>query len=244
MPLSRASGPSSAPVATDKGSTQPLTRSTTVRPRSDLILTAHRERASSPAAYKWHFALSAKESLTKLADGRIAVVAPWPPNEGDGTDYSSPDGTPGERVTSGPPPLPASDPYRYSADPDGSMAAEEALHDVGPFDPAYADEYLPDPSSDAAEEPDAPTDGLVPSDEPVPEMDPLDAIYAAELSRDDQIVALIDSPQATDALGRRVVVRLRITGPDTVEVRFRPSSTAAFPLTATARLTFNPDALS
>jgi hypothetical protein len=136
------------------------------------------------------------------------------------------------------------------------MAADEALHDVGPFDPAYSDEYLPDAGSDDPTDPDSPanansgpppgrdtSDATDASDnEPVPEFDHLDAIYEAEASRSDQVVALIGAPQATDALGRRLAAWLRVTGPDSVELRFGPVLVSAFPLTATSSLTFNPDA--
>ena len=36
------------------------------------------------------------------------------------------------------------------------MAADEAMHDVGPFDLAYADEYRPDTGADAPNDPDSP----------------------------------------------------------------------------------------
>jgi hypothetical protein len=74
----------------------------------------------------------------------------------DGTDYTSPGSTPGERTEAPPPPLPDGDPYEFSADPDGSMAADEAQHYVGPFDPAYSEEYLPDPGSDDPTDPESP----------------------------------------------------------------------------------------
>jgi hypothetical protein len=138
------------------------------------------------------------------------------------------------------------------------MAADEKLHDVGPFDPAYADEYLPDPwAVDDSSDPDSPvdpdagppaeadaSDPIEPSDnEPVPEVDALDALYDAEASRSDQIVAMIAAPQAKDALGRRIPVQLAITASNTVELRFGPVLAATFPFTASSRVTFNPDAL-
>lgn len=223
-----------------------------------LLLTTRRDWASSPAVYEWRVSLSPTESLVQLSDGSVAVVAPWPADitgPDDGTDYMSPEGSPGEADHTMAP-LPASDPYRYSADPDGSMAADEALHDVGPFDPRYPDEYLPDTGSDYPSDPDSPAnansgpppgrDTSDPTDasdnEPVPEVDALDAIYEAEASRSDQIVALIGAPQATDAFGRRLPVRLGVKGRDSVELRFGLLFVSAFPLTATSRVTFNPDA--
>lgn len=254
-PLSLASGPPSARIDADDATARALTRSSSVASTSDsLIVTARREWAFSPAAPEWRITLSPNESLARLPDGSIAVVAPWPPNPGDGTYYPPED----DSVSRDPPPLPANDPYRYSADPDGSMAADEAQHDVGPFDPAYSDEYLPDPwAVDDPSDPDSPvnantgpppeadtSDRLEPSDnEPVAEADALDALYEAEASRPDQIVALIAPPQATDALGRRIPARLTITGRESVELRFEPTLIAALPFTATSRLTFNPDAL-
>jgi hypothetical protein len=258
--MAQASGSQSARIDADHGTAESLSGVVTVTPAPDtLFLTTRHDWASSPVVYEWWVALSPTESLTQLSDGSVAVVAPWPPDilgPGDGTDYTTPAGTPGERSLADPPPLPPSDPYWYSADPDGSMAADEALHDVGPFDPRYSDEYLPDTGTDDPTDPDSPTnansgpppgsdtsDATDPSDNgPVPEFDHLDAIYEAEASRSDQIVALIGAPQATDALGRRVVVRLRVKGPDSVELRFGPLFVSAFPLTATSSLTFNPDA--
>ena len=73
---------------------------------------------------------------------------------------------------------------------------------------------------------------------PVPTTPPTEA----EASRSDQIVALIGAPQTTDALGRHVAASLRVTGLDSVELRFGPVFASAFPLTATSSLTFNPDA--
>lgn len=225
-----------------------------VTPAADRVLTARRDWASSPTGYQWRIALSAMESLASLPDGSVAVVAPWPPNPGDGTYYPPEDSSIGRD----PPPLPANDPYRYSADPDGSMASEEALHDVWPFDPRYPEEYLPDPwavgdpsdtddpvNANSGPPPTTDTsDPVEPSDnEPVPETDPLDAVYNAEDTRTDQVVALIERPHATDALGRAIPARLVITAPEIVELRFAPVLTAAFPFTASARLTFNPDAL-
>ena len=125
-----------------------------------------------------------------------------------------------------------------------------------PSTPATRDEYLPETGSDDPDDPDSPananngpppgsdtSDTVEPSDnEPVPEFSPLDALYEAEASRSDQIVALIAAPHATDALGRRVVARLSVSGSDVVELRVAPVFPPAFPLSATASLTFNPDA--
>jgi hypothetical protein len=256
-PASHASGLPSGRIDADKAKAEALTTFTSfTSTRDSLIATARREWASSPTAYEWRFALGASESLARLPDGGIAVVAPWPPDKGDGTVYPPSDS--GQIGTSDPPPLPADDPYRYSADPDGSMAAEEKLHDVGPFDPRYPDEYLPDPwAIDDATDPDSPinantgpppeadtSDPVQPSDnEPVPEVDALDKLYDAEAARSDQVVAMIVPPQAWDLLGRPIPVRLVITAPNAVELRFAPVLTAAFPFTASARLIFNPDAI-
>ena len=252
-PFSHASSAPSARVEADTAKLQALTPATTVTPlRDSQIVTTRREWASSATAYEWRFALGAKESLARLPEGSIAVIAPWPPNPGDGT-YYPPEDPPGRE----PPPLPANDPYRYSADPDGSMAREEALHDVGPFDPRYPDEYLPDPwAVGDPSDPDDPvnansgpppkldtSDPVERSDnEPVLETDALDAVYNAEAARSDQIVALIERPRARDALGREIPVRLVITQANAVELRFAPVLTAAFPFTASARFVFNPDA--
>ena len=209
------------------------------------MLTARRDWAVSPTEYDWRLELSETESLARLPDGSVAVVAPWPPGSGDGTYYPPEN----DSVPRDPPSLPT-DPYRHSADPDGSMAAEEALHNVGPFDPRYPGEYLPDPWADDPTGPEDPppkadtSDPIEPSDnEPVAEVDPLDALIDAEAVRSDQIVALLGVPRATDALGRRIPVRLVINHANTIEVRFEPALAAAFPLTATSRITFNPDAL-
>ena len=260
-PISQASGSQSVRIDTRNGTAASLSGLVTVIPAPDsLLLTTRRDWASWPVVYEWRVSLGPTESLAQLSDGSVAVVAPWPPDiigPGDGTDYTSPAGAPGERDPSAdPPPLPASDPYRYSADPDGSMAADEALHDVGPFDPAYPDEYLPDTGSDDPADPDSPANansgpppGRDTSDtadasdnERVPEFDHLDALWEAEASRSDQIVALIAAPKATDALGLRVAAWLKVTGPESVELRFGPGFASAFPLTATSSLTFNPDA--
>lgn len=258
-PTAQASETQSARVDVDRGKAEPLNGFVTVTATPDgFRLTTRREWPSSPWVYEWKVTLSLTESLAQLPNGGVAIVAPWPPDilgPGDGTDYTPPQGTPGEADHTMPP-LPASDPYRYSADPDGSMAADEAMHDVGPFDPRYSDEYVPDTGSDDPTDPDSPatansgpapgpdtSDPVDPSDnEYVPESDPLDAIYEAEASRSDQIVGLIAAPQATDALGRRVVVQLKVKGPSSVELRFTPLFVSAFPLTATSSVTFNPDA--
>ena len=258
--MSQASGPQSARIDADNGTADSLSSFVTVTTAPDsLLLETRRDWALWPAVYEWRVSLGPTESLAQLSDGSVAVVSPWPFDvigPGDGTDYTSPDGTPGERDLADPAPLPASDPYRYSADPDGSMAADEALHDVGPFDPAYPDEYLPDTGSDDPSDPDSPANantgpppGRDTSDtadasdnEPVPEFDHLDAIYEAEASRSDQIVALIAAPQATDALGRRLAAWLKVTGPESVELRFGPGFASVFPLTGNSSLTFNPDA--
>jgi hypothetical protein len=258
--MAQASGSQSAHIDADHATAESLSSFVTVIPApGSLLLKTRRDWASSPAVYEWRVLLSPTESLAQLSDGSIAVVAPWPPDvigPEDGTDYTSPAGTPGERSVAEPPPLPASDPYRYSADPDGSMAADEALHDVGPFDPAYPDEYLPDTGSDDPDDPDRPANadsgpppGSDTSDttdasdnERVPESSPLDPLYEAEGSRSDQVVALIAVPRATDALGRHLDARLKVTGPESVELRFGPEFASAFPFTATSSLTFNPDA--
>lgn len=257
-PLSQGFASPSALVEPDTGTAVSLSPSTDATPEPGrVVLTVRREWASSPTQYEWRIALGPTESLAELADGSVAVVAPWPADvlgPGDGTEYPASD--PGETDFAPPPPLSASDPYRYSADPDGSMAADEALHDVGPFDPRYPDEYLPDTGHDDPDDPDSPanansgpppkantTDTVEPSDnEPVPESSPLDALFEAEALRSDQIVALIAPPAAADALGRRVAARLSVSMPDLVEVRFGAVFTAAFPLSATAAVTFNPDA--
>jgi hypothetical protein len=260
-PLSQASAPRSGRIDADTGMAVAASRAATVTAApGGLVLTTRRDWPFWPLKYEWRVSLRPTESLTQLADGSVAVVAPWPPDiigPGDGTDYRSSASDPGGQAQSlEPPSLPASDPYLHSADPDGSMAADEALHDVGPFDPAYSDEYVPDTGSDDPADPDSPanansgpppgrdtSDATDASDnEPVPEFDDLDAIYEVEASRSDQVVALIGAPQATDALGRRVAAWLRVTGPDSVELRFGPLVVSAFPLTATSSLTFNPDA--
>lgn len=259
-PLSQASAPRSARIEPDAGTAVSLGPYTDVRSKPGrIVLGVRREWASSPTAYELKIALGPTESLAKLPDGSIAIVAPWPADvlgPGDGTDYMSPASDPGERELLPPTPLPVSDPYRYSADPDGSMAADEALHDVGPFDPAYPDEYLPDTGSDDRDDPDSPanansgpppradtSDTVEPADnERVPEFSPLDALYEAEASRSDQIVALLAAPQAADALGRRVAARLGTSAPDIVELRFASVFPPAFPVSATSSLTFNPDA--
>jgi hypothetical protein len=259
-PMSHAFGSQSARIDADSGTAESLGGVVTVTPApGSLLITTRRDWAPSPVVFEWRVFLRPTESLAQLTGGSVAIVAPWPADvlgPGDGTDYTSPAGTPGERSLADPAPMSASDPYRYSADPDGSMAADEALHDVGPFDPRYSDEYLPDTGSDDPTDPDSPanansgpppgrdtSDATDASDnERVPEFDPLDEIYEAEASRSDQIVALIAAPKATDALGRRVGAWLRVTGPDSVELRFGPGFASAFPLTATSSFTFNPDA--
>jgi hypothetical protein len=226
----------------------PLSRATTGPTQSvatmqeGLRLTARVQEASSPTTLRWHVALGQDETLTQLGNGSIAVVAPWPADPGDGTTYPPED-------THVMPPPPADDPYAKSADPDGSMAADEAMHDVGPFDPAYSDEYLPDTGHDAPNDPDSPAnansgpapgpdtsgDTTDPSDnEVVPESDPTDAVYAAEESRNDQVIALIPAPRAKG--GRAFFA---IVAPDTVELTVGPS---AHPLVVTADVIFNPDA--
>jgi hypothetical protein len=258
-PTAEASSALSARLDIDRGKAVSLSSFVTVTESpGSLLLTTRRDWVSSPALSEWKISLGLTESLAQLPDGSVAIVAPWPPDitgPGDGTDYTSPEGSPGETDHTMAP-LPESDPYRYSADPDGSMAADEALHDVGPFDPRYSDEYLPDTESDDPTDPDSPANansGPAPGpdtsdpidasdDEYVPESDPLDAIYEAEASRSDQIVALIGAPQASDALGRHVAARLRVTARDSVELRFGPGFVFVFPLTATSSVTFNPDA--
>ena len=74
-----------------------------------------------------------------------------------------------------------------------------------------------------------------PSDnEVVPESAPTDALYAAEESRDDQIVALIGPLQAKN--GRAFFT---IVAPDNVELTVEPSTS---PFLVTAEVVFNPDA--
>lgn len=260
VPLSAASGSPSAHIYADTGTAESLDASTTVTSAPDsLVLTTQMASQTASTVYGWQVSLGPTEALTQLSDGSVAVVAPWPADvtaPGDGTDYTSPAGAPGPKDGSDPPPLSESDPYALSADPDGSMAADEALHDVGPFEPAYPDEYVPDTGSDDPSDPDSPAnantgpppgadtaDTTSPSDdEIVPEADRLDALYQAEASRSDQIVALISSPQATDAIGQPVPASLSISAPDTIDVQFGPSLSAAYPFTATSSVTFNPDA--
>ena len=139
-PLSQASAFRSARIEADAGKAVSLSLTTEVSSRPDrIVLRVRRDWASSPTVYQWRILRGPTESLAELPDGSVAIVAPWPADvlgPGDGTDYMSPATDPGEREVAPPAPLPPSDPYRYSADPDGSMAADEALHDVGPFDPA------------------------------------------------------------------------------------------------------------
>jgi hypothetical protein len=211
---------------------------------------------ASPTAFTWHVVLGPTESLTRLGDGRIAVLAPWPPDLVDPEDENDTN-YPTYPVPEAPP-LSSSDPYRFSADPDGSMAADEAMHDVGPFDPAYADEYIPDPGRDDPDDLDSPenansgpppgpdtSDPVEPSDsEPVSELDPLDALNNVEAARSDQFVALISAPYALDALNRRIPARLTVAGPDMIELTAGPALIApAYPLVVTSSIVFNPDAL-
>jgi hypothetical protein len=210
--------------------------------------------ASSPTTFDWQVSLGPTESLTQLADGSVAVVAPWPTDvlgPDDGTDYTSSGPAPA------PQPLPSPDPYEFSADPDGSMAADEAMHNMGPFDPAYADEYIPDFGIDDPSDPDSlenansgpppgpdtsdPTDPS--DDELVAESDGHDALYAAEESRSDQVVALIAPPHAVDNLGNTVPSSLSITAPDTVKLTVGPVVNGPqYPLLATSGISFNSDA--
>jgi hypothetical protein len=260
VPLSSATGTPSAKIYADSGTAESLSPSTVVTKTDDGVsLTIQRTSATSPNAYDWQVSLSPTESLTMLSDGSVAVVAPWPADvtgPDDGTDYMSPESAGDSTEFRDMPPLPLTDPYTSSADPDGSMAADEALHDVGPFDPAYPDEYLPDFGSDDPTDPDSPanansgpppgpdtTDTTDPSDdEPVPETDRLDTIYEVEASRSDQIIALISRPQGMDALGQPVPASLHVIAADTVELVFEPAARPTFPLSVTSNVTFNPDA--
>jgi hypothetical protein len=228
IPLSRGTTTPAVQLFPDRGTAVSTSSSTTVSSTPDGV------RLSVHSSLALHVRLRPNESLAQLRDGSIAVVAPWPAEllgPGDGTYY------PPSETDHRPAPLPKDDPYAHSADPDGSMAADEAMHDVGPFDPAYADEYKPDLwAEDPADVSLGPppgrdtSDPIEPSDnEVVPASDSLDAIYAIEASRPDQVVALI-APVGQNAVLRitaRDMVEVTLTGVASIGISFNPDADTA-----------------
>jgi hypothetical protein len=253
--------PADVDIYPDAGTAQANSTSVSAPVTADgNTISARVDSPSSEPSFIVQIHLSTPESVIQLADGSVAVVAPWPADvtgPDDGSDYTSPSMDPGESdgtVAQAQPAAP--DPYDVSADPGGSMAADEASHNVGPFDPAYSEEYTPDTGADSPTDPDTPQNanaGLPPptdttdttdasDDESVAEPNGMDALYSAEELRSDQILGLLGTPTATDSAGHAVPASFSVTTSGRIYLDLAPTASSSYPLVATSAISFNPDA--